>query len=253
MLSRVKRLLSRVSAPQPDPLPPADDVSRWAPLMPEKLRDAIRPFLHPEFFFVNIGANDGVTNDPIYPFVRAYGWRGLLVEPVEHNFAALQRNYADLPGIRFERAAICEVPRRFHYLPADGRCGQKWVKQVGSLKREYLLKTIEGMRTYEFQGPVPSDLEADVVEADVPCLRFEALLHKHAVERFDFLNVDAEGCDYEILASVDLERYRPRVLCAETSEMTPDERSAFEQRIARLGYEFLETYEIFSSIYLRRP
>ena len=35
----------------------------------------------PGFYFLDIGANDGVTNDPIFPFIEERGWRGLAVEP----------------------------------------------------------------------------------------------------------------------------------------------------------------------------
>ncbi len=33
-------------------------------------------------YFIGIGANDGVTHDPLYPFVRDFGWRGIMVEPI---------------------------------------------------------------------------------------------------------------------------------------------------------------------------
>jgi hypothetical protein len=32
-------------------------------------------------FFISIGANDGVSNDPIWPFASRFGWEGLAVEP----------------------------------------------------------------------------------------------------------------------------------------------------------------------------
>ena len=43
----------------------------------------------PRPYFINIGANDGVFIDPIYPFIRDFGWRGLMVEPIPEAFAAL--------------------------------------------------------------------------------------------------------------------------------------------------------------------
>jgi hypothetical protein len=36
----------------------------------------------PEPYFIGIGANDGVTHDPLYPFVRDFRWRGIIVEPI---------------------------------------------------------------------------------------------------------------------------------------------------------------------------
>ena len=36
----------------------------------------------PQPVFLEIGANDGVANDPIYPFVSRFGWTGIMVEPL---------------------------------------------------------------------------------------------------------------------------------------------------------------------------
>ena len=48
-----------------------------------------------------IGANDGVTPDLLYPLIRDFGWRGIMVEPIPEVFAALERDYA-----RFEDVAL---------------------------------------------------------------------------------------------------------------------------------------------------
>jgi FkbM family methyltransferase len=57
-------------------------------------------------YFIGIGANDGVTHDPLYPFVRDFGWRGIMVEPIPEAFAALQRNYAGFGDVALVQAAI---------------------------------------------------------------------------------------------------------------------------------------------------
>ncbi len=35
-----------------------------------------------DLHFIQIGANDGVTNDPIHDLVKSYHWKGVLVEPL---------------------------------------------------------------------------------------------------------------------------------------------------------------------------
>ena len=60
----------------------------------EKLKDTVRAPIdvldllltkvsaeRPDFFFVQIGANNGLTDDPIRQFVTKYHWHGVLVEP----------------------------------------------------------------------------------------------------------------------------------------------------------------------------
>ena len=58
------------------------------------------------FFFIQIGAFDGISGDPIHHLVRKYGWEGILVEPRAEACAALERNYEGCEGLRFVRAAI---------------------------------------------------------------------------------------------------------------------------------------------------
>ena len=216
------------------------------------LRAVVRRAHRPDFFFVNVGANDGVSNDPIYPFLREYGWRGIAVEPLEPVFAELQRNYARFPGVALERAAIAPEPRPFHYIPAAAGYERTWTKQVGTLDPRFLEKTIRLMRTYEFDGPVPAGLEEAVVRIEVPCLSFEQLMAKHGVERVDFINIDAEGVDYEIACTIDLARWRPSILCIETADMDDEQRSSLERRLGAHGYVFLEPFDMFSSVYVRR-
>jgi hypothetical protein len=37
-------------------------------------------------------------------------------------------------------------------------------------------------------------------------------------EKFDFLNIDCEGNDYNILKTIDLKKFNPRIICIEVSE-----------------------------------
>jgi FkbM family methyltransferase len=216
------------------------------------LRAVVRRAHRPDFFFVNIGANDGVSNDPIFPFLRDYGWRGIAVEPLEPLFAELVRNYAEFPGVILERAAIAPEPRPFYYIPAEAGYERTWTRQVGTLDPRFLEKTIRLMRTYEFEGPVPPGLEDTVVRIDVPCLSFDQLMAKHGVERVDFINIDAEGVDYEIATTIDLERWRPAIVCIETADMDDGELQAFQHRLDAHGYVFLEPFDLFSSVYVQR-
>src|SRR5215207_8561123 len=52
-----------------------------------------------DFYFVQIGANDGVMNDSLNPQIRKYGFRGCLVEPMPDVFNILQHNYRDQPQL----------------------------------------------------------------------------------------------------------------------------------------------------------
>lgn len=58
---------------------------------------------------------------------------------------------------------------------------------------------------------------ADAVEQiEVDCMPLNTLLEKHAAGRhIDLMNIDVEGLDYEILASLDMRRWRPTAILTE--------------------------------------
>ena len=60
----------------------------------------------PDFFFVQIGAHDGIRDDPIRKYIVKSHWRGLLVEPVPHIFRKLVENYRDETQLIFENVAV---------------------------------------------------------------------------------------------------------------------------------------------------
>src|ERR1700681_618887 len=57
-----------------------------------------------KILFVQIGANDGIKNDPIHVYVRKYHWNGLLVEPMPDFFNTLRINYMGEDQLWFENA-----------------------------------------------------------------------------------------------------------------------------------------------------
>lgn len=56
--------------------------------------------------FVQVGAHDGVSGDPINQFVIADGWMGLVIEPVPHLFERLQQTYRDVPSVAYLNVCV---------------------------------------------------------------------------------------------------------------------------------------------------
>jgi FkbM family methyltransferase len=234
----------------------------------------LQPYLHPDFFFVNIGANDGVVADPTYPFIRKYGWRGIAVEPVPYVFEQLERNYAGLDGVILEQAAISNRQESFWYVEQGSGTIDYIAQGMGSLDRDRLLETIKANRllaahssprppypkdlpppicaTDAHDGPIISDrMEQFVTELRPTCLSFAQLLDKHGVGWVDFVNIDVEGRDHEVFFSIDFERVRPSVICVELVGLPDGEAEAVRARLDELGYRFAQRFTIFSEIFVR--
>lgn len=60
------------------------------------------------FFFIEIGANNGVLLDPIYNFIITHDCSGIVVEPVKSYFNELKENYKMKAKLIFENSAISD-------------------------------------------------------------------------------------------------------------------------------------------------
>lgn len=87
------------------------DIVRFVPELNRPF--AILPLLIKEqiatgepFFFVQVGANDGVWDDPLHDLVLEFHLSGLLIEPLPDIFDKLKHNYRDQPQLLFENVAI---------------------------------------------------------------------------------------------------------------------------------------------------
>lgn len=55
-------------------------------------------------------------------------------------------------------------------------------------------------------------------EIDVECMKVNDLFEKYFdSDEIDFLSVDVEGLDFEIISDIDFERFHPIIICVETS------------------------------------
>jgi FkbM family methyltransferase len=181
-----------------------------------------------EPYFVGIGANDGVTHDPLYPFIRDFGWRGVMVEPVLEAFAALERNYAGFDGVTLVRAAIADSDGEGTIYTVDGADASSATMSLhSSFSREMLLR---GRQWHP-------DLESRVVERKVPLMSFRTLLAKTDGLQIGVLKIDTEGYDLEILRTVDLAAVAPRLILAEHANLTRQDTIEMADILLDHGYQ----------------
>lgn len=172
-----------------------DHVSVFEPLLYRRLAKS------PDFFFVQIGANDGVFLDPIWEFVTRNRVAGLVVEPLQDVFAQLASNYRPYPRVTPVNAAIHASLRSIEMYRVDpARLPHvvPWARGIGSFKPQH-----------HVSAGVPA--EAMRVET-VPCITLEELFQQHRVDALDLLQIDTEGYDAEILRMIDFGRRKPAII-----------------------------------------
>lgn len=188
---------------------------------------------------LQVGAFDGLTNDPVLDAPRRYGWRGVLVEPQPAPFADLQALHTGDPRIQVVNAAISDrdgTRALFTLDPVEDL--PSWAQQISSFRREHL----EGQQQWLPDGVVAERLTALEVET----LTFDTLLERTGTATVDVLQIDTEGYDWEVLRLFDLPAREPAIVHYEHVHLgEPDRARALEllwangYRTARCGPDTL--------------
>ena len=206
-----------------------DRVNFLEPLLYRRLAKA------PDFFFVQIGANDGVFVDPIRPFVTRNKVAGLVVEPLHDMYAQLVANYRPYPKVTPVNTAIHATLRSvemYRVDPAKGGQLAPWAQGIGSIKRDH-----------HVAAGVPTDA---MLTETVSCVTLEELLHEHGVDRIDLLQIDSEGYDAEIIRMIDFQRRKPAIIHFEhgmpSGIMTPAEFKECAGLLIDNGYFIVTEY-----------
>jgi len=173
-------------------------------------------------FFVQIGANDGVTGDPIRHLILKHRLPGILVEPQPAAFRRLVENYSEQPQLRFENMAIgCHNGIMTMYTPA------------AHLQKDYLASFDRNTVAKHLHN------KEAILTLEVETCTVDSLLAKHRVEHVDLLQVDTEGFDCSIVEMVDLKKLRPSIIAFEHIHVTTNAYNACIERLQNHEYQVL--------------
>jgi FkbM family methyltransferase len=193
---------------------------------------------HEDIFFIQIGAHDGSSADPVSHLIQKYKWSGLLVEPQPSAFQTLQTTYRDQPQIRLENAVISTedgvVP--FYTVRQDIADLSFWISQAASLNRNNVLGALHYWRNLEQITAIPEDLESAIVELPLPAFTLPSLLAKHQIQQFDLLVLDTTGFDFEIIKMVPFSQIKPPIIHFEPGMLPIPQQQECFQLLANQGY-----------------
>jgi FkbM family methyltransferase len=192
-------------------------------------RDGSQPF-----FFVQVGAFDGVSHDRLYEHVRKLGWQGVLIEPQPRHFAALVENYKGAgEGLIFLNAAVDrERGTRALYVVVQGESGEP-IDSLGGLASFSRQRLLDWQRQdgHRFPG-------CSVGSLSVTCVTFDDVLADAAY--VDLVHIDAEGYDLVLLKLFDFARFAPTILRFEHAHLSRADWDEAVRHLARHGYRVLQ-------------
>lgn len=196
-----------------------------------QIRQDLFVLSHLEFkrngFFVEFGATNGVDLSNTYLLEKEFGWFGILAEPAHCYQAALKES------------RLCHI---------DLDC--VWSKSGESLMfNEVLDATYSTINNYS-KGDAHQGFRKAGKKYEVHTISLNDLLAKHnAPKEIDYLSIDTEGSEYEILKSLDFSKYKFRVITCEHN-YTPMRERIFEI-LSKQGYRRVyESLSMFDDWYI---
>jgi FkbM family methyltransferase len=165
---------------------------------------------------VQIGSNDGVSNDPLNQLViKNNGWRAIFVEPVPYLFERLKKNYGSDPRFSFENTLINDGSTvKFFFVAQQAEeklTGlPKWYDQLGGFNRAHILDHLP-------------QLEPFILEKTLQGITIETLFANHDIDHLDLLHVDTEGADFLILSQLNFNKIAPKVIIYEWCHLGRDD------------------------------
>jgi FkbM family methyltransferase len=159
-------------------------------------------YIGDDFFFIQVGANDGKRYDPIHHLIvrEKDRVRGIAIEPVKEYFNELQVTYKDFPQIKLINKAIhnCERQVPIYKIAPGYKSSSEHLKGMSSFDIRNLTK--DGI------------LEDDIIAEKIPCMSFMDLIEFEKITKLHLLQIDAEGYDLDIIRSIDFNKIKPRVI-----------------------------------------
>ncbi|MCG9891596.1 MAG: FkbM family methyltransferase [Thermosynechococcaceae cyanobacterium MS004] len=195
---------------------------------------------HPDIFFIQIGAHDGVSADPSSRQIRKYeNWRGILVEPQSDSFQELLVNYEkDQDRLIFEQLAVGNqdgsIP--FFTVRKDIADLTFWLPQSASFDRDHVLGALYYWKYVRKLDSIPEDFNTVIEEIQVPTLTMRSLLAKHSVTKVDLFLLATPGFDFDIIQGFPFDQFKPPLICFEYNTLQPQQRQAALKFLADLGY-----------------
>jgi FkbM family methyltransferase len=168
---------------------------------------------------VQIGANDGINNDPIHKFIRRDHWQGVLIEPQKYVFEKyLKPLHRKTKGIIVLNVGM-DKKHGLKPIYKISVSNSRWATGLATFDRKILEKAINSgyveVHAKKEGCPLPENKNEYITEELVNCISAETLLKITAIEKIDWLQIDTEGFDFEIIKMFNIDLTRPAVIVFE--------------------------------------
>lgn len=176
--------------------------------------------------FIEVGACDGLATSNTLLLERVYGWQGILIEPAKIWHSEIYKH----------RTAIIDL-----------RCA--W-KTTGD-KIQFIEKD-DSCTSTVLTSNDPEDPNHKIYWVETVTLR-EIIKENQTIQQVDFLSIDTEGSELEVLTGFPFERFTPNFICVEHN-FEESKRYQIRSLLESKGYSiFLESHSFVDDWFIFSP
>jgi FkbM family methyltransferase len=161
-------------------------------------------------YFVELGANDGISQSNTYYFEKYREWKGILIEPIPHNYLKCIKNRSKRTKVFCNACVSFDYREKFvEIIYSDLMSSSLRLetdindpKNHALIGKQYLR---EGEDNFNF-GAIANQLNNILKKANAP-------------KKIDFLSLDVEGAEIEVLKGINHYEYRFKFICIESRDI----------------------------------
>jgi FkbM family methyltransferase len=175
--------------------------------------------------FIQVGACDGNTHDPVYDIIKRGFFDAVLIEPIPRNFSALKKSYEGVEHVKFINAAVgtSSGEATIYTVRNEGRWkDSEWARQWASFDKNHLFK----------HGVAEEEIE----NCQIKCITMEELSLSLPGEKIDVLQIDTEGYDAKVVEMALNLQNLPSAIYFEFVHISHLELHDIFQKLDRAGY-----------------
>lgn len=153
-------------------------------------------------FFLDIGAHDGITFSNTYFLEKERGWGGICIEPIPDVFDKLNQNRRSINvnSCITQKSGVVTFRRVYGY--------NEMLSGILDLMDKDHVEQIENYSTQT------GDIYKDIL---IESKNINEILKEFKVKKIDFLSIDTEGAEYEIIKTIDFDKVNITFLSIENN------------------------------------
>lgn len=171
-------------------------------------------------YFLDIGAYNGITFSNSFYLEKNLGWKGIAVEPSSSAYEDLKKNRK----CNTIQGCVADFCGKSQFQELKGYTAML-SGLVDKYDKNHIARVKDEMKKYG----------GELQYTTVPCFTVEHILSNHNIHDVDFMSIDTEGGELDILRSIDSNRFNIKVICVENNYQSIHFRRVMKRKGYRLA------------------